>query len=100
MGMSCSSVCVDVCLRIVRTGQILAKIKNVKNDVFRFGRLHSGCGIASVVLRYLDQLFKVKYFKCQYLENGEIWQKKMLKYEVLYRFILAIEMDHFECSTL
>ena len=45
------------CVRIVRTGKILAKIKNVTNDVYRFWHLQSACNIASVVLCDLDLLF-------------------------------------------
>ena len=45
--------------------------KKVKNDVYRFWHLQSACDIASVVLRDLDLFFKVKYFECDYLENGE-----------------------------
>ena len=76
MGMSCNSVCVCVCVwvcvTIVSTGQILAKIKNVKNDGYRFWHLQSGCDIASVVLRHHDQLFQGHIF--QMLISRQRWE--------------------------
>ena len=59
MGKSCSTVCMSV--TIIRTGQILANILIVKNDVYR--HLQSGCDIASVVLRDRDQLFQGHIFQ-------------------------------------
>ena len=48
----------------------------------------------SVTLTYF---FEVKYFKCQYLDNGEL--AKNAEVCSLYRLIFAIELDHFECCT-
>ena len=54
-------VCVFVCLSVsdtfVRTGRILAKIINVKNNVCRFWHLPSNTVIAQIVLRDLDLNF-------------------------------------------
>ena len=49
----CLCVCVYVCVNRC-TGKILAKIKNIKNDVYRFWHLQSAWHIASVALRDLD----------------------------------------------
>ena len=87
MALSCSSVC--VCKRIVRTGQILAKIKNVKNDVYRFLHLQSACDIDSVVLHDFDQLFQGQIFQNQYLENGESWRKTARDNICRFQYLLS-----------
>ena len=96
----CVCVCASVwcvCVRIVRKGQILAKIKNVKNEVYRFWRVESGCDISSVVLRDLDlfqvQVFQMSIFRKRWelSKNAQVWS--------LYRLIFAIELDRFDCCT-
>ena len=86
-----------MCVRIVRTGQILAKFKNV-NDVYRFWRLQYCCSIARVVLRDLNLLYQGKIFQIsisrkrwELAKNAQVWR--------LYRLIFAIELDHFECCS-
>ena len=51
----CVCVCLSVCVTIVRTGHILAKIKNVKNEL-------NGVN-AKIVLRDADLLFEGTIFK-------------------------------------
>ena len=50
-------MCVCVSVTIVRTGDNLAKIKNVKNNVCRFRHLHSFGVIAKIAHCDLDVLF-------------------------------------------
>ena len=95
---ACERACVRVCVRIVRTCQILAKIKNVKKWRYRFWRLQSGCNIASVLLSDLDLLFQGKIFLLskfgnwwELAKNSQVWS--------LYRLIYAIELENFECCT-
>ena len=68
-GLSCSSVlCVFVCVclmvTIVRTGQILAKIKNVKMTFRYFDTCNLRATMPVLYSVTLTYFFKVKYFKC------------------------------------
>ena len=125
MGMSCSYVMSCVFVTIVRTGQILSKIKNVKNYVYRFVHLQSACDIGSDVLRDLDlplqgHIFQIlesrKWWELaqnwrdlDLLLQGQIFQisitrkrwklAKNAQVWSLYRLIFAIELDHFEYCT-
>ena len=74
MGMPCSSVCVclSVYVRIVRTGQILTKIKKCKKITFiDFDTCNLPVTLPVLYSVTLTYFFKVIYFKCQYLENGK-----------------------------
>ena len=75
MGMSCCSVCTRVCVctcvRIVRTGQILTKFKIVKMTFIDFDICNLAATLPVLYSMTLTYIFKVKYFKYQYLENGE-----------------------------
>ena len=54
------SVCVCVCVAVVTTGRILAKIKNVKNYVYRFRHSPSNYVTAKIELSDLDLHFRGK----------------------------------------
>ena len=60
----CVCVCVCVLLSLTQLGRILAKIKNVKNDVCRLRHLLSNGAIAKkIILRNLDLLFEGHTFE-------------------------------------
>ena len=59
----CVCVCVYLCVTIFTTGHIIAKINNLKNDVYRFWHLPSNYIIAKIVLHDLDLLFEGQ--KCE-----------------------------------
>ena len=64
MALSCSSVCVCLCACVCVCNNRshrsnLGENKNLINDVYRFRHLQSAFDIASVVLRYIDQLVQV-----------------------------------------
>ena len=60
---------VSVRVKIVSTGHILVKIKNVKNNVYTFSHLLSNGVIAKIALNDLDRLFVVKKFKNNYISE-------------------------------
>ena len=72
-------LCSCVFVTNVSTGQILAKIKNEKNDVHRFCHLQSTCHIASVVFCDLDLLLQCQIFKMS------IFQKRWERVQNCYR---------------
>ena len=67
----CVCLCVCVFVTIIRTGQFLAKIKNVKNDVIDFGICNLPAILPVLYFVTMTNFLKVKYFKSQYLENSE-----------------------------
>ena len=64
------SVSINVSVIFVSTDRTLAKIKNVKNDIYRFLHL-SNCVIVKIVLHDLDVLFEDQRFESRRFHGGE-----------------------------
>ena len=103
---ACVFVCVCACVRACVRAYLcknrkyrsnLGEIINVKNDVYRFWRLQSGCVIASVVLRDRVLIFQGQIFQMSISRKRWELAKKAQKWSLCMMFV--IELDHFECCT-
>ena len=65
------SVSLSLCVTIVSTDRVLAKIKDVLNGVRIFRHLLSNGNIAKIVLRYIDLFFEGQRFESRPSHSGE-----------------------------